>query len=373
MIRMIRIALAATAGLAIALPANAEPALRAPSFMQRPSDPHAAAPPPSECGTPPAPVAGLALSSFYSSATDQQRAHYDQVDPQALARYQAQVAGLHQYQFELAKRVDRYVETASAARASCVLDWLVPWAAADAMLAPMTLQGRFEAKWHAAGICLGFLKIGAAAGLSPDKLARVRAYLAKLGRAARDGNHADGKPVDSDDVIAHNNHAYWAGLAAAACAIPADERPLFDWGVAQLRMAVADASPEGTLPLEIQRGARALGYHAMSLDALTLLAALAEANGQHPYAWAEGALHRMVATVARGYLDHQAFARWSGSAQEDNAAFASYYLSWAELYRARFAGERPMPEVDRILDAHRPVGHRYLGGDVTLMIADQPR
>jgi poly(beta-D-mannuronate) lyase len=357
--------------LLVAMPASADP-LRVPEFMQRASDPHAAAPPPSSCGLPPAPVGGLDVKSVYRSDSAQDRAHYDQVDPKAMAQYQAQVAGLHQYQFELAKRVDLYVETASAARAECVLDWMAPWAAADAMLAPMTLQGRFEQKWHAAGVCLDFLKIGAASGLVPDKLARVRAYLVKLGRAARDGNHADGQPPGSDDVIAHNNHAYWAGLAAAACAIAGDDRPLFDWGASQLRMATGEITPEGMLPLEVQRGSRALGYHAMSLDALTMLAALAEANGRHPWDEAGGALHRLVATTARGYLDPQMFARASGSPQEDNAAFASYYLSWAELYRARFAGQRPMPDIDKILDAHRPVGHRFLGGNVTLMIANAP-
>jgi len=315
-------------------------------------------------------VRGLELTSVYRSDTDQQRAHADQVDPAARASYEKQVAGLHQYQFELTKRVDLYMRTGNPAIAACALDWLQGWAAADAMLAPMSLQGRFEAKWHAASVCLAFLKIGAAAGLAPDKLAVVRPYLLRLGRAARDGNHADGKnPGSTDDVIAHNNHAYWAGLAAASCAIAGSDRSLFDWGIAQYRMAMADVTPEGFLPLELKRGARALGYHAMSLDALVMLAELAAANGLQPYDEAGGAIHRLVATVAKAYVDPQLIAHASGSKQEDNASFASYYLSWAELYHARFGSARRLPEIEQILAARRPVGHRFLGGDVTAMLA----
>jgi poly(beta-D-mannuronate) lyase len=352
----------------IASPAVADPALRAPSILLRPSDP-GAGPPPQACGAPPAPIRGLALTAVYRSDTDQQRAHADQVDPAALAAYEKQVAGLHQYQFELTKRVDLYMRTGNRAMAQCVLDWLQAWAAADAMLAPMNLQGRYEEKWHAASMCLAYLKISAAGGLAPDRLAVVRPYLLRLGRAARDGNHADGKPPGSDDVIAHNNHAYWAGLAAASCAIAGDDRALFDWGAAQYHMAMTDLTPEGFLPLELKRGARALGYHAMSLDALTMLAELLEANASRPYDDGGGALHRLVATVAKGYLDPQIFARASDSQQEANASFADYHLSWAELYHARFGTVRPLPELERILAAHRPIGDRDLGGDVSLMLA----
>lgn len=357
---------------------HAEPPLRAPAYMLRPSDPHAP-PPPQPCGSPPSPVRGLDLGSFYKSGTPQERAKSDTVDPAALARYNQQVAGLHQYQFELAKRVDIYIRGGNAQMAACVLDWEHAWAAADAMLAPMNLQGRFEQKWHAAGVCLDFIKISAAAGLAADKLAVVRPYLVRLGRAARDGNHADGKPPGSDDdVIEHNNHAYWAGLAAMACATAGGgERALFDWGVAQYRRGVGDITPDGYLPLELKRGARALGYHAMSLDALILMAELGEANGLHLYDAAGGAVHRLVTTVANGYLDPGRFAKASGSAQEDNAAFASYYLSWVELYLARFGGTpRPVTQLKEILAKHGPVGHRYVGGDTSLMMqvaAARPR
>jgi len=357
--------------------AHAEPPLRAPAYMLRPSDPHA--PPPSQpCGSPPAPVRGLDLSGFYKSDTAQARAKSDTVDPAALAHYNQQVAGLHQYEFELTKRVDLYVRGGNAQMAACVLDWVQAWAAADAMLTPMTLQGRFEAKWHAAGVCLDVIKISAATGLAADKLAVVQPYLVRLGRAARDGNHADGKPPGSDDdVIAHNNHAYWAGLAAMACAIAgAGERPLFDWGVAQYRRGVADVTPDGYLPLELKRGARALGYHAMSLDALVLMAELGEANGLRLYDESGGALHRLVETVANGYLDPGRFAKASGSAQEDNAAFASYYLSWTELYAARFGAQRPVTQLKEILAKRGAVGHRYVGGDTSLMMrtaAARPR
>jgi hypothetical protein len=68
-------------------------------------------------------------------------------------------------------------------------------------------------------------------------------------------------------------------------------------------------------------------------------------------------------------VDPSLFARASGSPQEDNASFANFYVSWTELYDARFGVQRKLPDLQRILATHRPVGHRFLGGDVSLMLA----
>lgn len=349
--------------LAVAGAAHAAEPLRAPAYFTPPAA-AAARSAPAPCGAIPAPVRGLDLTGFYRTETAAQHQRFDEVDPAALARYREQVAGLHAYQHELTKRVDAVARTGDPALRRCALDWLTAWAAGDAMLAPMPAQGRFEAKWHAAAVCLSALKIGAPAGLAPT----VRAYLLRLGQAARDGNHSDGPPSPTDGVK-RNNHAYWAGLAAMACTIAgAGERALFDWGVAQYRMALADVTPEGFLPRELGRGERALGYHAMSLDALVMIAELGVANGLDLYDEAGGALHRLVETVARGFLDPTPFAAGSGKPQLDNAAFAQGYLSWAELYLARF-GTRASPALRRLVEAHRPLRHRWLGGEVTVLVA----
>jgi len=356
--------------LALASAVQAAPALRPPAYFLRPSEPAAA--PPRPCGTAPAPVRSLEVGVVYRHDTEQQRAHYDEVDPAALEHYRKQVAGLHQYQHELTLRVDDYVRAGAAASAACVLDWLYSWAAGDAVLAPMAMQGRFEQKWHAATVCLGYLKVSAATGLAPDKVGRVRRWLVELGHAAMIGNHADGKPagVTSDaDVITRSNHAYWAGLAAMACAVAGDDRALFDWGGAQYRMAMRDVTPEGFLPAEIKRGARALGYHCMSLDALLMMAELGEANGLSLYGDAGGALDRLIGTVARGYFDPAPFAAASGRPQETVDAFAKFYLSWAEIYAAHIGPARTPPELQRILATSRPLRHRFLGGDVSLLMA----
>jgi poly(beta-D-mannuronate) lyase len=344
----------------------AEP-LKAPAYFapHRPIAARTAAPP---CGTIPAPVRGLELTGFYRTDTAQQRQRYDEVDPAALERYRKQVEGLHAYQHELTKRVDQFERTGDPTVQRCAADWLAAWAASDAMLAPMNAQGRFEAKWHAASVCLSALKLGAPAAVAPS----VRGYLVRLGQAAKDGNHADGPP-SATDAIARNNHAYWAGLAAMACAIGGGERALFDWGAAQYRMAMADVTPEGFLPLEIGRGERALGYHAMSLDALVMIAELGEANGVRLYDEAGGAIHRLVDAVAKGFSDPAPFVAGSGKPQLDNAAFAKGYLSWAELYLARFGRTRPLPDLRRLVEAYRPLRHRWLGGEVTILVADAAR
>src|SRR4051812_9187547 len=77
--------------LAAAAPAAAD-ALRAPVYFA----PHAASAAraaPQACGTIPAPVRSLELTGFYRADPAQPRQRYDDVDPEALARYQKRVEG----------------------------------------------------------------------------------------------------------------------------------------------------------------------------------------------------------------------------------------------------------------------------------------
>jgi hypothetical protein len=84
---------------------------------------------------------------------------------------------------------------------------------------------------------------------------------------------------------------------------------------------------------------------------------------------AGGALHRLVDTVAKGFLDPAPFVAASGKPQLDNAGFAKGYLSWSALYLAHVGPDRAPPELRRLAETHRPLRHRWLGGEVTVLVA----
>jgi poly(beta-D-mannuronate) lyase len=182
---------------------------------------------------------------------------------------------------------------------------------------------------------------------------------------------ADEVMADSDEpgrAGGRNNHAYWAGLAVAATGIAANQRDLLEWGISRARLAIADIQKDGTLPLEMDRGALALHYHVFSLAPLVMLAEIAAANGVDLYAEGDGALRRLADRVIRGMADPATFEKLSGVPQSFPLAThpRSAYFAWGEAYYARFRD----PRLLRWLAAERPLIDARLGGDQTLAFGE---
>lgn len=132
------------------------------------------------------------------------------------------------------------------------------------------------------------------------------------------------------------------------------------WEISRGIMADAarDIAADGTLPLELQRGKRALHYHAFSVTALVALAELGAARGEDWYAAGDGALHRLVRVTAGGLGDPAVFDRHARIVQERPVNPGSGCLT---LYAARHPGRLPeaLPAI--------PEKHRWLGGDVRVL------
>ena len=180
------------------------------------------------------------------------------------------------------------------AYATLALEELFAWASAGALLGEVNKQGGYERKWTLGSLAIAFLKIRAAPGLDPAKLAATRDWLSKVARSVM-------PPYDDlSNSASRNNHAYWAGLAIAASGVAANDRALFDWGISRARMGISDIRADGTLPLEMERGTLALHYHAFALPPLAMLAEIGAANGLHLYDENDGALRRLADRVIRG-------------------------------------------------------------------------
>jgi poly(beta-D-mannuronate) lyase len=305
------------------------------------------------CASPPAPVHDVFGVSYYTDA------HHSVADPAKRARNVAQLQPIRDYLRGVTESVDGSVRGDRAA-AACSWVWFHAWADASALDGKVNNQGAYEREWTLGGLALAFLKLRDTG--VPDPTGRpgvVTAWLAKLGRIV--------EPPYDGPRASRNNHAYWTGLAVAASGVAANDRALFDWGVAKYRVGADEIAPDGTLPLEMARSERALHYHFYALTPLVMLAELGRANGLDLYAADDGALHRLVKRCLAGMNDPRSFAKPAG-AEQDIAAGAKLSvdeIEWIEPYAARF----PFAQAPALLQRYRPFIDPRLGGNLTAVYA----
>ena len=311
-----------------------------------------------ECDAPGAPLITLDTQSKYKQ-DDSQRAA---IDEEAEEAYSEAVEPLRAYGRNLVKISNAYVKSnpKNTAAAACALTWLDAWASANAMTDLRSKQAHFNLGQALGGFALAYLQVRNAPGLADEQKRRVEAWLRTLGQqlvAFMDKNTA---------TSSRNNHRYWAGLSATAAGLAADDKPLTQWGIDSARIGLSQITPEGTLPLELERGKRARDYHIFAAEPLVTTAELARSQGIDLYAEHGGALQRLVERVLDTLEDPSFFENATGSKQEpypgDGTVPASR-IAWLEIHESR----RPSPKAETVLSEKRPTGSSEIGGNTTLL------
>jgi poly(beta-D-mannuronate) lyase len=307
--------------------------------------------PPPRRATIPAPVRDLAGVSYY---TDVNRSI---ADPVLKRKNEAALAPLRSFAAQVIDLAGGWMKSrpADVAYAARALDALGAWARAGALLGTVNQQGEYEREWTLGSLALAYLQIRDAPGLDPAARTAVETWLVKIAEAVQPSYGHAGR------LSSANNHAYWAGLAVGATGAAARDRALFDWGLAEARIGVAQIRADGFLPRELGRKALALHYHLFALAPLVMLAELACANGVDLYEEGDGAIRRLADRVIDGWRDPAAFATAAGVAQEIKLPPRGPDLAWAEPYFARFHDRR----LAALLAAARPLRDDRLGGDLT--------
>ena len=298
-----------------------------------------------DCPTVPPPVRDLKLERFYEDKAG------SEVDPAKMEENRAATAPLTAFVGFITKQADRANNQRSSPvdTAKCALSWIRGWAEGGAYLGKIdSKQSQAQRRWDLAGTALAYVKLKHFA--TKEDRAAIEPWLTKIADAAR---------ADFEDAgIKRNNHWYWMGLGLAAVGLAAESDK--HWQIANGIFADAskDIAADGTLPLELARQGRALSYHVFALQPLVVMAEMAAARGEDWYAMNDGALHRLVAKTVEGLKDPSVFDTLAGVAQQ--RPVKSGY-GWAFLYRDRHFGRMP----DKI---DQPGGHRWLGGDVDVLM-----
>lgn len=276
------------------------------------------------------------------------------VDPVRMAAYKASADPVKELGLSIVKAGDAYRMTGSRVAAACVTNQVIALANDKALTGVMSSsQSYYVQGWVGGAIAIAYLKVRDAHLASPQQQNAIDAWLLKIGEATKGfyDRHAE-KQADG------NNHLYWAGVELAAIAVVANDQKDFQWALAAYDNGVNQIQPDGTLPLEMARGTRALHYHLYALAPLVLIAEFGEANGLDLYAHNHGAIHRLVQTSIHGLSDSSLFAQRTGIRQEAPQTISGDQIGWAPPYNRRF----PDANVTRLIAAAPSLSVYYLGG-----------
>lgn len=294
----------------------------------------------------------ITASSYYSDKKN------SIIDPVRYAAYNAQAKRFQRMMSVAESAADKFQSTGSRAAAEAVLRILALNAQAGAMTGKMSSnQAYYVQNWTLGGLAVTWLKVRSAAPGTLEERQRVVDWLTQVAGSVM-GYFNRGRAKNHSD--ARNNHFGWAGFSVMSAGIAANDRALFDWGVATYDDALSRIQPDGTLPLEMARGQRALHYHIFALAPLVMIAEFGAANGLDLYTRDDGALSRLVNRTMSGLEDNSYFATQAGIAQDTPAQ--GKIKSEDVIYMTPYLRRYPNPEFTRLLQSATLRPYSYLGG-----------
>ena len=185
-----------------------------------------------------------------------------------------------------------------------------------------------------------------------------------------------------------NNHRYLRDAVVMMQAAAIGDERAFARGLARFRTALEQMRPDGSLPYETMRGARALWYQSHAIASLTLIARTAATQGQDLFSMrlrgrsldlAVRFLSRAMAdqVLVWPYADRDLKSRSLRSARDQDLSFltrrgSQHPLAWTEAWWSHSADvdqaiDRLMPARRRMAD--RPLFDLLVGGNATCLWA----
>ena len=277
------------------------------------------------------------------------------IDPARQAAYNKSSNPVKAAGLAIVDAADNYRTTGSRQAAQCAMTRIVAMAQDKSLSGKMSSsQAYYVQGWVVGAVAIAYLKVRETGDATPQQTEMIANWLHSVGQQTR-GYYDDHKKSGGDKG---NNHLYWAGVELAAIGVAANNRSDFDWAMATYDNGVDQIRPDGTLPLEMARGGRALHYHLYALAPLVLLAEFGEANNLDLYAHANGAIHRLVDVSVAGLQDPAPFAKATGVKQEVPRRPSGDQIGWAPPYVRRF----PNPALARMIANAPSLSVYYLGG-----------
>lgn len=306
---------------------------------------------PYSCPSVTIPPVDLVTEGFYA---DNDPTH-SIVDPVKMKAYAESSGPVKQEGNQVVAAADAFRTTGSLNAARCVIHHMELEARSRSLTGRMSSrQAYYVQGWVLGAQALAYLKVRDSGVISKEQSAVIQPWLRAVAGQTREFYDAKEK----QDPSSQNNHLYWAAVELAAVGIAADHPEDFDWAMRSAREGIASILPDGTLPQEMKRGARALHYHLYAAAPLVMLAELGAANGVDLYSIKNGALKRLVQVSTAGLEDPELFQRRTGLKQEISMPPSGEAIGWVRPYLRRFSD----PEIARLFAMCRNPAYMYLGG-----------
>lgn len=293
----------------------------------------------------------LTTNGFYSDGKS------SIIDPEKWKAYVASSGPYKELGQEVVAAADAYRTTGSRDAAECAIQHMEAAAKDGVFTGKMSSnQAYYVQGWVIGAIAIAYLKIRDSGLVVPEQEHEILPWIVRVVQqteAYYDTRQQQGKGD------AENNHLYWAGVEISAAGIAVNNRKLFDWGMNAYNAGVAEIEPDGSLPLEMRRGQRALHYHLYALAPLVYLAEFGRDNGLHSYAEHNHALKKLAELSTQGLVDNSFFVKATGIAQDTpKGPPTAEEISWAKIYVSRF----PDPVISKLLAQAPSLSYMYLGG-----------
>ena len=226
------------------------------------------------CFTAPNPVMSLGFGSRYQAASKSR----SDLDTDSDAAVTKALKPIDEFIQDLAKQITKASAEKDLATRKlyqrCVVDNVYTWAKADALNDMRTPNAKLSVPSRVAGIAIAYAEArNQVAGLG-DKQRIIEAWLLK--RARETVYFFDNEATKG---ASRNNLRAWASLGVGEVGILTEDRTLVDWAIMSNRTMIDGASPDGSIPLEMNRMRYALHYqlHAMT-PLVTSVARLCDAG-----------------------------------------------------------------------------------------------
>lgn len=199
------------------------------------------------------------------------------------------------------------------------------------------------------------------------------------------------RPLGRDGDLADlNNHAYLAASVDMAWGALNGEPDGFARGIVAYRAATAQLRPDGSLPRETERGARALWYQRHAIASLVTIAEMAAVQGYDLYGYSvdghdiHSAIRFLLAAVddpklvwpyAEANRNPGPYENWMVQDMGFlvRRGHGRHYMAWAEPYMRRFPDRPEARALAKLLAERdpdwRPMVDEYSGGDTTCFFA----
>ncbi|WP_404378824.1 alginate lyase family protein [Caenispirillum salinarum] len=271
---------------------------------------------------------------------------------------------LFQFEDSVTELAGSYVASGDPYYAECLVTFLDKWAQADALMdfhyTIAEPQAWYSTESMIFAAALAYSIVRNEVEDMHEQTERVDEWMRRLAK-----KHS---VIPGEHPSCCNNHFYRRALYAAMIGVMSEDDDLFRFGVSAIYSALHDMTDEGAMPLEMQRGRRAMHYQNYALLYLIPIMQIVERQGYDVFEMTVNgnSIHDAVRFAINVIEDPQRLGDLAPADQYKGFLLDDQYFAWMEIYLSRFDNAK----LSEFIRYQRPVYNRSAGGYVTLYFMD---